>query len=253
MDVRKYKKYLKEVGSVYGINPIETESLFKTAIARAYNTFGSAYIWEDGTITLTMAEHESISLKNYIVSVKQYAKIIKHFTILLEKYAYKRDTLFWAGKLKGSVISVKILEKSGDVYIVKPLLDIGGLDGYPFVLPLKKVFQKELIIGSATNVTCKGFSEKQKKVIVYQKDETVALLAFEESFRMALRALGKTYEYKDIRVDINSKTRSIVYSIDWQTRPSATVISFLNRELNEKFGRCSILHKEIRKKDSATA
>ena len=251
MDVRRYQKYLKEVSSVYGISPTEAEALFKTAIARAYNTFGSAYIWEDGTISLAMGNRENIILKNYIVSARQYVNITKHFTILLEKHAYKRDTLFWAGKLKGSVISVKILEKSGDIYIVKPLLNVGGLDGYPFVLPVKKALD-ELSKNAIINVVCKGFSKKQKKVIVHQEDEAVALLAFEERFRMVLKALGKTYEYKSIEVNINTKTKGIVFNINWRTRPSATVISFLTKELNEKLGRCLILHKEIRRGGNAT-
>ncbi len=83
MDVRRYKKYLNEVCDIYGINAIEAEALFKTAIARAYNTFGSAYIWEDGTISLAVGQEDKILLKNYIISAKQYIKITKHFTILL--------------------------------------------------------------------------------------------------------------------------------------------------------------------------
>lgn len=251
MDVRRYKKYLNEVCDIYGINAIEAEALFKTAIARAYNTFGSAYIWEDGTISLAVGQEDKILLKNYIISAKQYIKITKHFTILLEKHAYKRDTLFWVGKLKGSIISVKVLEKSGDMYIVKPCLEVGALDGYPFVLPLNKAFRDGFKEGSTIDVVCKGFSRKMKKVIVYQEDEAVALFAFEACFQKAIKVLGKFYAYKSLNVAINLKTKNIVFNIHWSIKPSATVISFLTKELNEKLGRCIITCKGIRRSNEA--
>ncbi|NBL00444.1 MAG: hypothetical protein EOM50_21065, partial [Erysipelotrichia bacterium] len=65
MNVRKYKRYISEISARYGISEIETEALFKMAIARAYNAFGSAYVWEDGTISLAISQNSTLYIKHF--------------------------------------------------------------------------------------------------------------------------------------------------------------------------------------------
>lgn len=105
-------------------------------LARAYNAFGSAYVWEDGTISLALSQNSTLYIKHFIISQKQYEKIAKILNSLLFEYSQKRDALQFTMQSHGKVIEVEVIGEEDGHFFVKPVLDVGTLDGgYRFILP----------------------------------------------------------------------------------------------------------------------
>ncbi|MFW9620148.1 MAG: hypothetical protein ACMV0K_11780, partial [Sulfurospirillum sp.] len=78
-------------------------------LARAYNAFGSAYVWEDGTISLALSQNSTLYIKHFIISQKQYEKIAKILNSLLFEYSQKRDALQFTMQSHGKVIEVEVI------------------------------------------------------------------------------------------------------------------------------------------------
>ncbi len=245
MNSKKYKRYIDEISARYTISDIEAEALFKMAIAKAYNAIGSAYVWEDGTITLVRDDQQILYIKNYVVSSKQYSLIVKNFETLLRDYAKKRDALNFALSCKGLVIRVEIIKKLENGYLVKPELASGAVDAYHFFLPNERLFFNESFnIGDKTNVYCKGFFQKDLMIHVSRFEEKIALDVFTQHFNACLVSLERVFLYKRLIVKLNVRTKAVSFILDWKKRPSAFVLSFLNKELKKEFGRCTISYKE---------
>ena len=246
MNLKRYQDNLAAISSIYGTTEFETESFFLCAIARAYNAVGSAYVWPDGTITLARDDKPTLYIKNYVVSSKQYGLIIKHFEALLGEYARKRDALNFALSFKGQIIQVEIIQKLENGYLVKPILTSGFIDGYRFFLPNERLFFKESFnIGEETDVCCKGFFQKDLAILVSRFDEKIALSIFTQHFNACLESLERVFLYKRLHVKLNVRTKTVSFILDWEKRPSAFVLSFLNKELKKEFGRCTISYKEV--------
>lgn len=247
MDVKKYRRYLSEISALYSISEIEAEAIFKAAVARAYNAIGSSYIWEDGTITLAKDDKGAvIYLKNYVVSQKQYNRIIGIFDEMLMDYAQKRDSLNFAISVRSRVIDVEILAETDTAFIVKPIITFGSIEGYGCVLPKNKLFfNEQLAIHDKIKVCCKGFNQNEKAVLMNRFDKQVALDVFHYHFNECLKSLNRVYLYKSIYVQLNPHTKAITFILDWKTKPSSVVISFLCKELRNELGRCNIIFKEL--------
>ena len=247
MNSKKYKRYIDEISARYTISDIEAEALFKMAIAKAYNAYGSAYVWEDGTITLAMDNHSTVFLiKNYIISQKQYIKIVKIFEAMLFDYAQKLEALKFATISKDALIEVEIMEETQEGYIVKPCVSIGAIGGYRFILRKNKLFYKETFLRSQKiECVCKGFHEKERAVFLTRFDEKIARNLFLRFYAQCMHSLGKYYEFKSLGIHLNPKSKAVTFIVDWKTRPSTTVISFLTKELQSVLGRCSIIYKEL--------
>ena len=247
MDIKKYRRYLSEISALYSISEIEAEAIFKAAVARAYNAIGSAYIWKDGTITLAKDDRGAvIYLKNYVVSQKQYSRIISIFDEMLMDYAQKRDALNFALAVKNRLIDVEIIAETDVCFIVKPIINFGSIEGYGFILPKNKLFHNEVLtLHDQTKVNCKGFNQNENAVLLSRFDRQVALDIFHQHFNECLKSLNRVYLYKSISVQLNPHTKAITFILDWQTKPSSVVISFLCKELRSVLGRCNIIFKEL--------
>ena len=248
MDAKKYERYLDEISARYSISMIEAEALFKMAIAKAYDAYGSAYVWEDGTITLAMDTNSAVfRIKNYIISQKQYAKIVKIFEALLFDYAQKSEALKFANVSKETLIQVEIIEETHESYIVKPCVSSGAIGGYRFILRKNKLFYKEEFLRSQKiECVCKGFYEKEGAVFLTRFDKQIARNLFLRFYKQCMESLGKYYEFKSVGIHLNPKSKAVTFIVDWKTRPSTTVISFLTKELQSVLGRCSIVYKELK-------
>lgn len=248
MDVKKYRHYLSEISALYSISKVEAEAIFKSAVARAYNAIGSAYIWDDGTITITKDDKgATLYVKNFVISTKQYTQIIKIFEQLLMDYAQKRDALVFANSARGKMIDVEIIDDCDDGYLVKPLNSSGYIDGYKFILTQNKLFHGEHFrVKTRTKVLCKGFNSERKIVVLSRFEQAIALDIFQKCFLECLNSLGKHYSYQSIHVNMNGKTKAITFFVDWDKRPSSFVISWLCKELRSVLGRCNIIYKEVR-------
>jgi len=93
---------------------------------------------------------------------------------------------------------------------------------------------------------CKGFYEKERAVFLTRFDEQIARKLFLRFYAECMQSLGKNYEYRDVDIFLNQKTRAVTYIVHWKTRPSTTVISFLTKELQAVLGRCTIVYKELK-------
>ena len=218
------------------------------AIAKAYNAYGSAYVWDDGTITLAIDNHSAVfRIKNYIISQKQYVKIVKIFETLLFDYAQKSEAVKFANLSKEMLILVEIIDETQESYIVRPCVSIGAIGGYRFVLRKNKLFYQETFSRTQKiECVCKGFQEKEGAVFLSRFDKQIAHNLFLNFYALCMQSLGKVYEYKSIDIVLNQKTKSVTFIVNWKTRPSTTVISFLTKELQSVIGRCSVVFKELK-------
>ena len=217
-------------------------------LARAYNAFGSAYVWEDGTISLALSQNSTLYIKHFIISQKQYEKIAKILNSLLFEYSQKRDALQFTMQSHGKVIEVEVIGEEDGHFFVKPVLDVGTLDGgYRFILPKNKLFYNELLhVSSKLLCVCKGFFEKEKAILLSRFEKDMALFYFSQFFEECMQSIGKRYEYKHLDISLNKKSKNVTFVVIWKTKPSTTVISFLQKELNQVFGRCNIIFKELK-------
>ena len=247
MDVKKYRRYLSEISALYSISEIEAEAIFKACVARAYDAIGSAFIWNDGTITLAKGDRGAvIYLKNYVVSQRQYNRIITIFDEMLMDYAQKRDALNFALSVKNRVIDVEIIAETDTCFIAKPIIDFGSIEGYGFILPKNKLFHNEkLFVHDQIKACCKGFNQSENAVLLNRFDKQVALEIFHQHFNACLKSLNRVYLYKSIFVQLNPHKKAITFILDWKTKPSSVVISFLCKELRSELGRCNIIFKEL--------
>ena len=247
METHKYQKYLKEISLVYDLTFVETEAFFSQAVALAYDALGSAVIHSDGTIMVLVKEPgRNPYLKHYIISTVKYERIMRIFTKRLDEYSKKKDSLFFATALKQKIINVKIISENESEYFATPVLTLVAIERYKFNLPKKKVFFNEkLYKNEITEVVCNGFNTKSKKVVLSRFHEAVVSELFLKELNQNIQALDSNYSMKNFDIKLNDKNRAVIINVFWSKKPSSFFISFLTKELQSKFGRCSILSKEM--------
>lgn len=252
MRSQKYQKYLKEVSNQYDLVETEVMGLFFSAIARAYDAIGSAYVWDDGTISLAVDQNsnKSLVIKDYVISSKQYDKITKIFVQLVERYSKQRDELYFLQKIKGKIIQAKISKDLGDKYSLLPIFDLGGIRNFQFLLPKSKVFSgDDLSIGSKIFVMCHGLKKYQEHFVECTRfDKKICGAIFVDEFNKLLRILNEKYCYENFSPILNHSSKEVIFLIEWKVLANGFFISELNKRLNLRIGKCLIRLKKSSKK-----
>jgi len=240
VDNKSYKEYLQSVCSIYNTTEDEIYGLFLSAIAKAYRAVGAAYLHKDGTVTMAMESDDKLRVKDYIISSKQYTKIVSIFTKLLQEYCEKRDTRIFVNKVANSIIEVEIIKEVDKYYLVNPLVKKGFARGYEFRLKKEDCFSGEkLRVGNKIRVKCRGI-KKDGFVNINRFDVNICKGIFEEMFHKLVSQIDEEYNYSSVKVKLDSKSKRVNIIVRWARKPSSFFKGYLVKELEAIFGKCSI-------------
>lgn len=241
VDNKNYNEYLQSVCSIYNTTEEEVYGLFLSAIARAYKAYGSAYLYEDGTISLALESDGKFIIKDYIISGKQYAKIVSIFTKLLSDFCEKRDTRMFIKRVANSIIEVEVIDEKESYYLVNPLIEKGFARGYEFRLKKQDCFYGEkLRVGKKVKVKCGDIIPKKGFVKVFRFDEDVCKAVFEDMFHKLISKINEDYDYSNMKIKNDRKSKRVSIAVKWTKLPSSFFTSYLTKELEAIFGKCSI-------------
>jgi len=238
---KNYKEYLQSVCSIYNTTEDEIYGLFLSAIGRAYGAIGAAYLYEDGTISIAVEREKTFEVKDYIISSKQYEKIVSIFTKLLEEYCEKRDTKIFINKVVNTVIDVEIIKEFDRYYLVNPLVEKGFARGYKFRLKKTDCFSgEELKVGDRIQAKCRDVEKKNVYVGVYRFDVDICNDIFVRMFHKYVNRIDEEYDYSSVKIRLDRKSRRVNITVKWTKLPSSFFKSYLAKKMEEVFGKCSI-------------
>jgi len=250
LNVKNYKKYLNEITQIYNLQESEVRGIFLQSVAKAYEALG-AYIWNDGTITVAQKNkkrREEIEVKDYVVSQRIYTKIVEHFIESVNEYSNVRDELDFALKLEREIIEVKVIKEMKDYYLCEPILEVGSVRNYRYILKKKKMFFGEKFKKNEVIKVASGELNNGREIAVERLNKTLCEMIFKEEFRELNRVLEEVYFYRNLSVSFsrsNFDTKSeVIFWVNFGAVPNLYFRQVLLKRLKDRVKRCKIVLKE---------
>ncbi len=240
----KFAKYLEDICNKYALVREEAYSLFLSSVASAYNGFGSAYIWEDGTITIGIKENNRFRLKNYVISAKKYTEITSIFSMRVEEYSRSRDVSSYLISMLGKIYSFRVVNTSESYIYLEPIDKNGFLVGLVFRLKNNRVFYKEVFSkGDIVKAVVKNFDYDNKIVNLGRFDKRFCEITFNDKFNKQVEIVGLNYEVKSIGFYLDFRSKRVDIFLVAKSKPNKYFIEQLNSSLKDEFKRCRLIVK----------
>lgn len=248
---RKIKKYLTEVSLTHDLVFEEVNALFLQAVGEAYDSIGSAYVNNDGTILVAKSkENRELYLKHYTISAKMYQQINQTFQNLLREYDLAKTAEKFIFANIGKVVNVKVLKITDKNIYVTPVLEVSSALGYKFLLKKNKCFYGEkLEIGDEIKVVYERVLRKEKLVQIRRFDKLVCEAVFEELFHKLIDIVEEDYSFIDVDFTLNFRKKKVLTFVKWEKVPTSFFRKYFENELKKVFGRCDLMVKKKRNRD----
>lgn len=233
-----YNELFTELEAKTGATKSELNFLLCASVSKVYGGINSALIWEDGTVTVAFAKDNEFLLKDYVVSKKQFTKILHELNTRLVKRIQKQDIESYIN----AVVSLSSIEFERKDLIVLPEKTKGFLFDYKLKILHHDLFKNDFKNLKAQNhekyffIEIKKANSDNKTIRCKRFSSLVAKKIFNLIFNELNHALGKEYTCKKNVVQMNYKSKKVEFFVEFRNKASGTFVSELSKRLNEILG-----------------